>query len=282
MHDEALIPAADIRLVDRLWRSGISATAVSPSSRDDLALLQRFLGRNDRGAIVPLLRRHRVATWRLAVAVTMDTDRTAAAVEAAWTEIIDGRHEPISTRANARAWLFAITRRHAVEVGAAPGAQLDLDGDGAPIPLDQTGDIGCVAASFCLLDEPARTAVWLHAVEGFDEADTAHVLGLDRQETREVTELGMRTLRMVAMRAQMSSTGDRCRSVLRHLPDYVADLLDPRTEHELLVHLGRCRRCSTRLDAIEAPGLSLVDRVLAPPTELTNRLRDLASTGSAR
>ncbi len=275
-HDTAEIEPAEVALVDRLWRSGTSATAVSPTTRDDLALLQRFLTCDDRAVVVPLLRRHRVATWRLAAAVTMDVTRAEAAVEAAWREVLDGTGEPISTWSNPRAWLFQITRRHAVSLGAAPGTELDLDADIADVPFDQTGDIGLLAASFSLLDEAARTAVWLHTVEGFDDVDIAHVLGLRRLETHDLIDGAMADLRVSAVRAQLATCGERCRPALRHFLGYLDEDLDPETERDLLEHLSRCRRCAARMDAVEAPGLSLVDRVLAPPTGLTRRLRELA------
>ena len=275
-HDTTPIEPAEVALVDRLWRSGTSATAVSPTTRGDLALLQRFLSRDDHAAVVPLLRRHRVATWRLAAAVTMDVSRAETAVEAAWREVLDGAGEPISTWANPRAWLFQITRRHAVALGAAPGTELDLDADIADVPFDQTGDVGLLAASFSLLDEAARTAVWLHTVEGFDDVDIAHVLGLRRLETHELIDGAMADLRVSAVRAQLVAGGDRCRPYLRHFLGYLDEDLEPEAERDLLEHLGRCRRCAARMDAVEGPGLSLVDRVLAPSPALTERLRDLA------
>ncbi len=279
--DTTPIEPAEMALVDRLWRSGTSATAVSPTTRGDLALLQRFLSCDDRATVVPLLRRHRVATWRLAATVTMDVARAEAAVEAAWREVLDGVGEPISTWANPRAWLFRITRRHAMALGAAPGMELDLDADIAEVPFDQTGDIGLLAASFSLLDEAARTAVWLHTVEGFDDADIAHVLDLHRLETHDLIDGAMADLRVSAVRAQLMAGGARCRPTLRHFLDYLDEDLDPEAERTLLEHLGRCRRCAARMDAVEAPGLSLVDRVLAPPAALTERLRHLACVTAA-
>jgi DNA-directed RNA polymerase specialized sigma24 family protein len=278
MIDDEIAPPAheDVALVDRLWRSGTSATAASPSSRDDLALLQRFLSFDDREAAVPLLRRHRVATWRLAAVVTMDVAKAAAAVEAAWREIIDGQNDPISTRSNPRAWLLAITRRHALAVGAAPGTDLDLDAH-SDVPFDQTGDVGLLAASFTLLDEPARTAVWLHAVEGLDDVDVAHVLDRPAAATGKLLATAMADLRVGAVRGQLASTTERCQPTLRSFLGYLDDDLDVEAEHDLLVHLRRCRRCSARLDAVETPGLTLVDRTLDPPMELTATLRELVS-----
>ena len=267
-----------LALVDRLWRSGTSATAVSPSTRGDLALLQRLLAADDRSVVAPLLRRHLVATWRLAAVVTMDAERAEAAVRQAWQEILDGDSEPISTRANARAWLFAVVRRHALAQGAAPGTELDLDATTARVPFDETGDIGLLAASLSILDEAARTAIWLHAVEGFDDADVAHVVGLDRLETHDLIDGAMVDLRVGAVRGQLASSGERCQPVVHSFAGYLDEDLDPDEEAALLVHLRRCRRCAARLDALEVPGLSLVDRVLDPPKELTAELQRLATT----
>ena len=47
--EETPLDRDELILVDRLWRSGTSATAVSPSTRRDLGLLQRFLSLDDRG-----------------------------------------------------------------------------------------------------------------------------------------------------------------------------------------------------------------------------------------
>ena len=276
--DEDTPPASEeVALVDRLWRSGTSATAVSPSSRDDLLLLQRFLSFDDREAVIPLLRRHRVATWRLAAVVTMDVGAAAEAAEAAWREVIDGEDDPISTRANPRAWLLAITRRHALAQGAAPGGVLDVDADTALVPFDQTGDVGLLAASFSLLDEAARTAVWLHTVEGFDDVDVAHVLGRERWETHELIESAMADLRVGAVRGQLADAAERCHASLGHFLGYLDEDLDPDAERALFAHLTGCRRCSARLDAVEAPGLTLVDRVLDPPMDLTVTLRQLVA-----
>ena len=276
--DEGRPPGSDeVALVDRLWRSGTSATAVSPSSRDDLFLLQRFLSFDDRDAVIPLLRRHRVATWRLAAVVTMDMDAAAAAAEAAWREVVDGEDEPISTRANPRAWLLRITRRHALARGAAPGTVLDLGAGTTRVPFDQTGDIGLLAASFALLDEVARTAVWLHTVEGFDGADVAHVVGLDRSETHQLIGSAMAELRVGAVRGQLGAAADGCHASLGHFLGYLDEDLDRGAEQALFAHLTGCRRCSARLDAVEAPGLTLVDRVLDPPMDLTVALRQLVA-----
>jgi DNA-directed RNA polymerase specialized sigma24 family protein len=270
----------DLALVERLWRSGSSATAVSPSTRGDLVLLQRFLTANDRRAAVSLLRRHLVATWRLAAVVTMDVATAVAAVEAAWDEVLHG-HAPISVQSNPRAWLFAVTRRHAIALGAAPGTDLHLDADTARVPFDQTGDIGLLAASFSLLDEVARTAVWLHTVEGFDDVDIAHVIGLERLETHELVDGAMGDLRVGAVRGQLAASDARCEPTLRMFLAYLDDDLAVDDEGDLLLHLRRCRRCSARLDAVEAPGLSLVDRVLDPPAPLTDQLRRLVDPVSA-
>lgn len=270
----------DLILVDRLWRSGTSATAVSPSTRDDLGLLQRFLSLDDRDAVVPLLRRHRVATWRLASVVTLDVDTAEHVVEQAWREVLHGDGAPIGTWSNPRAWLFEVVRRHGLEHGAAPGVELDLGADLTTFPLDQTGDVGLLAAGFSLLDEVARTAVWLHAVEGFDDVDAAYVLGLERLETHELINGAMGELRVAAVRGQLRSAGDRCRPSLELFLGYLDEDLDPDGEQQLLAHLRRCRRCSARMDAVEAPGLSLVDRVLDPSASLTDRLRRMVSGAS--
>ena len=227
----------EVALVDRLWRSGTSATAVSPSTRDDLDLLQRFLSFDDRAAVGSLLRRHRVATWRLAASITMNVTAAEAAVEAAWREVLDGEESPISTWSNPRAWLFEVTRRHALIRGAAPGMELDLDADIADVPFDQTGDIGLLAAAFSLLDEVARTAVWLHTVEGFDDVDIAHVIGLDRLETHELIDGAMDDLRSAAIRAQITAGGDRCGPALSMFLDYLAETLPNDAEEDLLTHL---------------------------------------------
>lgn len=270
---DAPVAQEELALVERLWRSGTSATAVSPSTREDLELLQRFLTADDRTTVIPLLRRHRVATWRLAAAITMDVARASQAVEAAWREVLDGNQTPVSTWGNPRAWLFEITRRHAVSVGAAPGTALDRSADISEVPFDQTGDIGLLAASFSLLDEPARTAVWLHTVEGFDDVDTAYVLGRRRLETHDLIDEAMADLRVGAVRGQLDSAGERCEPALRLFLGYLDDDLDAAEENDLLLHLRRCRRCAARMDAVEAPGLSLVDRVLDPPAPLTDLLR---------
>lgn len=281
LHDDAPADQDDVALVERLWRSGSSATAVSPSTRGDLVLLQRFLTANDRRAAVSLLRRHLVATWRLAAVVTMDVATAVAAVEAAWDDVLQGQDDPISVQSNPRAWLFAATRRHALALGAAPGTDLHLDADTARVPFDQTGDIGLLAASFSLLDEVARTAVWLHTVEGFDDVDIAHVIGLERLETHELIDGAMADLRVGAVRGQLAAGEARCESTLRMFLAYLDDDLAIDAEGDLLLHLRRCRRCSARLDAVEAPGLSLVDRVLDPPAPLTQRLRGLIDPVSA-
>ena len=281
LHDDAPADHDDLALVERLWRSGSSATAVSPSTRGDLLLLQRFLTANDRRAAVSLLRRHLVATWRLAAVVTMDVATAVAAVEAAWDDVLHGQDDPISVQSNPRAWLFALTRRHALALGAAPGTDLHLDADTARVPFDQTGDIGLLAASFSLLDEVARTAVWLHTVEGFDDVDIAHVIGLERLETHELIDGAMADLRVGAVRGQLAAGDARCEPTLHTFLAYLDDDLAVDAEGDMLLHLRRCRRCSARLDALEAPGLSLVDRVLDPPAPLTEQLRGLVDPVSA-
>lgn len=278
--EEVPLERDELILVDRLWRSGTSAAAVSPSTRGDLGLLQRFLSLDDRQAVVPLLRRHRVATWRLACAITLDVDTADRVVELAWREVLSGDGAPIGTWSNPRAWLFEVVRRHALAEGAAPGLELDLDADITTFPLDQAGDIGLLAAAFTLLDEPARTAIWLHAVEGFDDTDTAFVLGRDRLETNALIDEAMTDLRVSAVQGQLRAGPERCQPALGSFLGYLDEDLDPSDEADLLQHLRRCRRCAARMDAVEAPGLSLVDRVLAPPAALTDRLRRLVSAGS--
>jgi hypothetical protein len=189
--------------------------------------------------------------------------------------VLDGQAELARTGTSARAWLFAVTRRHALAAGA-PGTDLVLDRDAASLPFDHTGDVGLLAASFTLLDEVARTAVWLHAVEGMDDVDVAHVLGLDRLETHDLIDGAMADLRVGAARGQLAAAGDRCRPALERFLPYLDEDLDADDEAELLLHLSRCRRCAARLDALEVPGLTLVDRVLDPPATLTSRLVELA------
>lgn len=271
-HDTEPVEQDELALVERLWRSGTSATAVSPSTRDDLVLLQRFLAADDRTVLTPLVRRHRVATWRLAAVVTLDARAAAAAVEAAWAEVLAGQGSLDWKGAGIRAWLFGIVRRHAVDHGAAPGIELHLDHDISGVPFDQTGDLGLLGASFALLDEVARTAVWLHAVEGLDDVDVAHVLGLERLETHELIDGAMADLRVGAARGQIAAANDRCRPSLERFLPYLDEDLAADAERDLLLHLGRCRRCAARLDALEAPGLTLVDRVLDLPATLTGRL----------
>lgn len=275
--DELPLDRDELILVDRLWRSGTSATAVSPSTRRDLRLLQRFLSLDDREAVVPLLRRHRVATWRLACAITLDVETAEIVVENAWREVLEGEGAPIGTWSNPRAWLFEVIRRHGLEHGAAPGVELDLEADITVFPLDQTGDTGLLAAAFSLLDEVARTAVWLHAVEGFDDVDTAFVLGLRRLETHDLIDGAMAELRVTAVRGQLRAATDACRPALETFLGYLDEDLTHEAEQGLLAHVRSCRRCAARLDAVEAPGLSLVDRVLAPPAPLTDRLRRLVA-----
>lgn len=270
-HDTMPLAEGDLALVERLWRSGTSATAVSPSTTNDLSLLQRFLAADDRTVVAPLLRRHLVATWRLAAVVTMELDRAAEAVADAWHEVVDGGLEPTSIGDNPRAWLFAIVRRHALAHTDAAGTDVEIDA--ARFAFDETGDIGVLAASFAVLDEAARTAVWLHTVEGFDDVDIAHVLGLDRLESHDLVDGAMADLRVGALRGQIGDAGDRCRDAVTRFAGYLDEDLAADDEAELVVHLSRCRRCSARLDALEVPGLSLVDRVLDPPKSLVDELR---------
>lgn len=278
MDDDTTSPEPDeLALVERLWRSGSSATAVSPSTRNDHRLLTQLLTTDDRSSSVPMLRRHRVATWRLASVVTLDVDRADSAVEAAWQELLGEQPTDIGTWTNPRAWLFATTRRHALAQGPTPCDGLDLSADTSALPFDSTGDIALLAASLCLLDEPARTSVWLHAVEGFEADDIGHVLGINRIDAAELTVGAMDELRTAAMQGMRSTAGARCDAVLGSFADYLDESIDSDDERALLTHLQRCRRCAARLDAMEAPGLSLIDRVLAPPTALTARLRELTS-----
>ncbi len=123
----------------------------------------------------------------------------------------------------------------------------------------------------------ARSAVWLHTVEAFDDADIAHVLGLNRLETHALIDSAMADLRVGAVRAQLAAGTERCMPALRRFLGYLDEELGIEDEHELLLHLSRCRRCAARMDALEAPGLSLVDRVVAPPPSLT-RVAVLAGT----
>ncbi len=142
--------------------------------------------------------------------------------------MLAGDGAPISTWSNPRAWLFAITRRHALGAGAAPGGRLDLDADVAAVPFDQTGDIGLLAASFALLDEPSRTAVWLHTVEGFDDVDIAHVLGRPRLETHDLVDTVTAALRVQAVRGQIAAANDRCRPWVGRFLDYLDDAFGAR------------------------------------------------------
>ena len=270
--DDAPPDHDELAMVERLWRSGTSATAVSPSTRRDLHLLQRFLTTGEHTVLGPLVRRHLVATWRLAAVVTLDAGAAAAAVEAAWRDVLDGDRDVLDGGAGVRAWLFSITRRHALEAGAATGAERL---DDVRVPFDQTGDIGLLAASFARLDEVARTAVWLHTVEGLDDVDVAHVLGLDRLETHDLIDGAMGDFRVGAARGQMTDAAERCETTVRSFLPYLDEDLDPADEADLVHHLAGCRRCAARLDALEAPGLTLVDRVLAPPAPLTARLSSL-------
>lgn len=266
----------ELALVERLWRSGSSATAISPSTRNDDTLLTRLLTSRDRTAAVPMLRRHRVATWRFAAVVTLDVTRADAAVEATWRELLGEGVTPIGTWTNPRAWLFATARRHALDLGAAPGTELDLD-DTAAMPFDPTGDVALMAASLCLLEEPARSAVWLHSVEGLSDPDIAFVLDIERMDANHLVDEAMADLRISALRGQRAVATARCQPALDAFAPYLDQTLDVSEERDLLDHVGRCRRCAARLDALEAPGLSLIDRVLAPPAGLTARLRELAA-----
>lgn len=268
------VDAGDLALVDRLWRSGTSATAISPTARHDLGTLQRFLSLDDLSVVTPLLRRHRVATWRLATAITLDVDTAAAVVEDAWDEILSGKGELGGSWTNPRAWISEVVRRHGLRHGAALGTEVSVDADITTFPLDQTGDVGLVAASFCLLDEVARTAVWLHAVDGLDDVDIAFVLGLPRLVTHELINDAMADLRAGALRAQRRAAPVSCRPTISSFALYLDHELDDDAEAEMVEHLGACRRCAARLDALEVPGLSLVDRVQTPPLALIERLHD--------
>lgn len=276
-HDETAPEPEELALVERLWRSGTSAVAVSPSTREDHRILTRLLTSDDRSQAVPMLRRHRVATWRYASVVTLHVGRADAAVEATWRELLGEQGTVIGRWTNLRAWLFGVTRRHARDTETPAGDDLDLDADTSAMPFDPTGDIALLAAAFSLLDEPARTAVWLHAVEGFDDSDVAHVLDISVLDAHDLTEAAMGELHDGAVRGMRSTASARCAPVIEAFDSYLDLSLDADDEIALLAHLDRCRRCSARLDAVEAPGLSLIDRVLAPPTTLTARLRSLAA-----
>lgn len=276
--DETEPEPEELALVERLWRSGSSAAAVSPSTRNDHRLLALLLTSDDRSPAIPMLRRHRVATWRYAAVVTLDVSSADAAVEAMWQELLGEQHTDIGQWTNPRAWLFAVTRRHARAGRPTPdGTAIDLDADTSTMPFDPTGDIALLAASFSLLDEPARTAVWLHAVEGFDDSDVAHVLDISALDAHDLVERAMDELRDGSLQAMQATANARCAPVLEAFNSYLDLTIDADDEAALVTHVNRCRRCSARLDAVEAPGLSLIDRVLAPPPALTSRLRTLAS-----
>lgn len=274
--DETPLDRREVQLVDRLWRSGTSAVGQSRTVGDDFSLVRRLTVDDSRAAF-PLLRRHRLSSWRLAAVVCLDVSRAEAATEATWSRIFAEPDGIMANGAHPRAWVLAETRRAALEVGAAPGGTVDVDADITRFPFDHTGDIGHLVASMSLLDEPSRTAVWLQAVEGLPIHDVAHVLRVgdtieDVEAAQSLVDDAVGSLLVGALRAQQSAGADRCQDALDQFPNYLDHDLDRRAEIDLLTHLRRCRRCAARLDALEAPGLSLVDRVVRPPLALAARL----------
>lgn len=278
MEEATAAAPEEIALVERLWRSGSSAVAISPSTRQDHRLLTLLLTTDDRSPAIPMLRRHRVATWRFAAAMTLDNHRADEAVEATWRRMLVDDPGDLGKWTNPRARLFAETRAIARQGEPIDGVDIDLDTD-ADVPFDPTGDIALLGASFCLLDEPARTAVWLHAVEEFDDADIAYVLGILPLEAHRLVEGAMHELRSAALRGMRTTSRQRCAKAVELFEPYLDLSIEDHEEEALLAHLSRCRRCSARVDALEAPGLSLIDRVMAPPAALTSRLRALAAHG---
>jgi DNA-directed RNA polymerase specialized sigma24 family protein len=167
-------------------------TSVALSAESDCV---RRASRGDRDAFVELYRRHQQPSWRLASAVTGESDLAARAVADGFSRVLRSvRRRQARAGAPIRPLLLEATYRSAIE------AQRRRAGSGPRPVVGMAAASGATAAelvapaAFASLPERWRGALWLHEVEGFGADEVGPILGVSGAVAGQLVERASRAL----------------------------------------------------------------------------------------
>jgi DNA-directed RNA polymerase specialized sigma24 family protein len=260
--------------LDDLWETPPAARRPGPDRADESDRLHRIAEGETRAAQA-LLDRHLVASWQLAIAVSLDVDVATDAVDVAWARAIaaPASHPPF------RRVLLREVRRAAADLPGGLLVGLDLTrSEGIP-PFGADPDPSLATVAFTLMDESERAAWWLVQVEEVPNRELAALLDLPALTGLTLALDAVDGLRSGMLEAQYrSATGDCRRAVPRFAPYLDGSLVD--FDVSLLHrHLGGCDGCTSRLNGLEDPVAVLTERVAPAPRQLAGRLLELLVPG---
>jgi RNA polymerase sigma factor (sigma-70 family) len=234
----------------------------------------------DTDAFEELYRRHAQAAWRLAQAVTRNSDDASDAVSEAFTKVFAALQAGTwSSEAPFRPYLLTAVRNAAIDAMRRSGRFTPADEADhlAPVPTTAAAsdhvvrleDAALVAAAFRALPERWRSVLWLTEVEGVPAREAAATLGLSPNSTAQLAVRARAGLRERYLQAHLQQTGElRCRATIERLGAYVAGGLSARDIAKVDQHLAGCASCKTRHDELEDVGTGLRRVALPLPAVL--------------
>ena len=240
----------------------------------DSALTERA-AEGDAAAFEELYRRHSEASYRVARAVTGNSDDAADAVSEAFTKVFTTlpRQSFDGTATQFRPYVLAATRNAAIDILRRRGRSLPSEPeklDRADVSRGPAGsvlagaDSAMVMAAMADLPERWRTVLWLTEVEGMAPRDAASVMGLSPNAASQLAVRARAALREAYLQAHLQGgVNAACESTVPLLGAYVAGGLAARDIAKVDQHLAACESCTERVAELEEVGDRL-RRVIIP------------------
>ena len=232
-----------------------------------------------------LYRRHVDAAWRVAHAVTGNSDDAADAVSEAFTKVFRALPEGrLVDGSRFRPYLLAATRNAAVDVLRRTGRVRPTDtndtldttanGSGPSEHVVDGVDRSLVAAAFRSLPERWRSVLWLTEVEGMAPSEAAPLLGVSANGAAQLAVRARAGLRQRFLQAHLrEEVAPACRFTVEHLGAYVAGGLSPRDIAKVDQHLAGCPACESRQHELDDLGTNLRRAAIPLPLALAGVVR---------
>ncbi len=227
-----------------------------------------------------LYKQHAPRAWRVAQAVTRNSDDACDAVGEAFAKAF--RAFAVGKVANEAAmgsYLLTATRNAAIDilrrsrqVGPTEGADGFEGVDGSASPSDSVlaeEDNKLINKAFGELPERWRFVLWLTEVERLSTRQAGAILGLTPNSVAQLAVRARVGLRKRYVEAHVASRVlPECRFTVERLAGYTSDGLGQRDMAKVEDHLASCVGCQRRLDQLRDLGLTLRKAALPLPLAL--------------